>query len=51
MDRFFGGLTNQEIAEGMRISDRSVERHWAMAKVWLLRWIQQATQSRARTVA
>jgi RNA polymerase sigma-70 factor, ECF subfamily len=50
-DRFFGGLTNQEIARGNRISERSVERHWAMAKVWLLRWIQQAARPQARTVA
>jgi hypothetical protein len=28
-----------------------VERHWAMAKVWLLRWIQQPARSQERTVA
>jgi RNA polymerase sigma factor (TIGR02999 family) len=51
VDRFFGGMTNQEIAESLGIGERSVERHWAVAKVWLLRWIQQGTRSRERTVA
>jgi RNA polymerase sigma factor (TIGR02999 family) len=49
--RFFGGLTNQEIAESLKIGVRSVERHWAMAKVWLLRWVQQPARSQERTVA
>ena len=43
VDRFFGGLTDKEIAHDLGIGVRSVERHWAMAKVWLLRWIQEAT--------
>jgi RNA polymerase sigma factor (TIGR02999 family) len=51
VDRFFGGMTNQEIARNLGIGERSVERHWAMAKIWLLRWIQRATLSRTRTVA
>lgn len=42
VDRFFGGLTNHEIAEQLGIGERSVERHWALAKVWLFRWIQQS---------
>ena len=48
VDRFFGGLTNHEIAESLGIGERSVERHWAMSKVWLLRWIQ-TSQPGART--
>jgi RNA polymerase sigma factor (TIGR02999 family) len=51
VDRFFGGLTNLEIAENLGIGERSVERHWAMAKIWLLRWMQQTARTRQRTVA
>lgn len=38
--RFFGGLSNLEIAGNLAIGERSVERHWAAAKVWLLRWMR-----------
>lgn len=51
VDRFFGGMTNQEIAESLGIGERTVERHWALAKIWLLRWIQQSARSQERTVA
>jgi RNA polymerase sigma-70 factor, ECF subfamily len=34
--RFFGGLSLDEIAETMVIGRRSVDRHWAAAKAWLL---------------
>jgi len=51
VDRFFGGMSNQEIAESLEISERSVERHWAMAKVWLLRWMQQSSRSNEWTLA
>jgi RNA polymerase sigma factor (TIGR02999 family) len=34
--RFFAGLENQEIAEMLGISERTVERAWRFAKAWLL---------------
>jgi RNA polymerase sigma factor (TIGR02999 family) len=40
--RFFGGLTNKEIADCMGIGERSVERYWSTAKVWLYRWMQES---------
>lgn len=42
--RFFGGLTNQEIAQNMGIGQRTVERQWAFAKAWLFRWIRANCQ-------
>jgi len=33
--KFFGGLTNQEVAENLRVTERTVERQWAYAKAWL----------------
>jgi len=35
--KFFGGLTNAEVAETVGVTERSIERQWAFAKVWLLR--------------
>ncbi len=35
--KFFGGLTNAEVAETIGVAERSVERQWAFARVWLLR--------------
>ncbi len=35
--RYFGGLTEEEIAEVLKISLRTVERDWGLAKAWLLR--------------
>jgi RNA polymerase sigma factor (TIGR02999 family) len=35
--RFFGGLTEAEIAEVLKISPRSVSADWNMARAWLLR--------------
>jgi DNA-directed RNA polymerase specialized sigma24 family protein len=37
--RFFGGLSNEETAEVLKVSSRTVERDWILAKAWLLREI------------
>jgi len=38
--KFFGGLTNQEVAQNLGIGERTVEREWACAKAWLFRRIR-----------
>jgi len=35
--RFFGGLTEEETAEVLKISEKTVRRDWNLAKVWLMR--------------
>jgi RNA polymerase sigma factor (TIGR02999 family) len=35
--RFFGGLTNEEMAEVLKISTETVKRDWRFARTWLLR--------------
>jgi RNA polymerase sigma factor (TIGR02999 family) len=35
--RFFGGLSNEEAAEALGVSAKTVMREWQVAKVWLLR--------------
>jgi len=41
--KFFGGLTNQEVAENLGVGERTVDRQWACAKARLFRWIQAQT--------
>ncbi len=38
--KFFGGLTNQEVAQSLKVTERTVERQWAFAKAWMFRCIQ-----------
>lgn len=38
--KFFAGLTNQEVAQSLGVTERTVERTWAYAKAWLFRTIQ-----------
>ncbi len=41
--RFFGGLTNEETAEVLRVSPDTVKRDWRLAKLWLLRELTGST--------
>jgi RNA polymerase sigma factor (TIGR02999 family) len=38
--RYFGGLTEEEIAETLNISARTVRRDWNVARAWLYRELQ-----------
>lgn len=38
--RFFGGLTEDETAEVLKVSSETVTRDWRLAKVWLLRALE-----------
>jgi RNA polymerase sigma factor (TIGR02999 family) len=40
MLKYFSGLTNQEAAETLGISESTVERHWFDAKRWLFKKVQ-----------
>jgi RNA polymerase sigma factor (sigma-70 family) len=33
--RFFGGLTDAEIAQALGVSERTVERHWRRSRAYL----------------
>jgi DNA-directed RNA polymerase specialized sigma24 family protein len=39
--KFFAGLSSAETASYLGITERTVERHWAYAKAWLLRAVQE----------
>ena len=38
--RYFGGLSVEETAEVLQVSEITVKRHWRMAKAWLADAIQ-----------
>jgi RNA polymerase sigma factor (TIGR02999 family) len=42
--RFFVGLGNEEIAALLRVNEKTVRRHWEVAKVRLFQQIQQVQQ-------
>ena len=40
--RFFGGLTEEETAEVMKVSLRTLQREWNMARAWLFKELSPA---------
>ena len=40
----FGGFSIEEIADILKLSPRSVKRDWALARIWLLRQMKEASQ-------
>lgn len=40
--RFFGGLSVEETADAMELSERSVAREWRFARAWLARRLESA---------
>ena len=43
--RFFGGLSEKEIAEALRVSLETVRRDWRLAKSWLRRRLSETTNA------
>jgi DNA-directed RNA polymerase specialized sigma24 family protein len=39
--RYFGGLTVEETAGFLKLSQRTVEREWTAAKAWLYRELSE----------
>jgi len=42
--RYFGGMTNEEVALALGISPATVKREWTVAKAWLSRRIRQGAE-------
>ena len=47
--RFFGGLSVEETAEVLKVSQDTVLRDWRLAKSWLRREMQRASEPRPET--
>lgn len=43
--RFFGGMTEEEVADALGITERTVRRDWIKAKGWLVRELEVADAS------
>lgn len=42
--KFFAGLTNEEAAESLGISERTVRRQWECAKARIFQWIKESSR-------
>ena len=43
--RFFGGLTQKEIAEVLNVSEPTVRRDWRLARAWLSREMRTSSEA------
>jgi RNA polymerase sigma factor (TIGR02999 family) len=43
--RFFGGLTNSEVAQILQVSSRTVEKEWRRVRAWLSRELSDGTMA------
>ena len=39
--RFFGGMTNAEVAEALGIAERTVKKKWTATRLWLRRYLAE----------
>lgn len=46
--RFFAGLSEQETAAALGVSDRTVRREWTVARAWLRRWLDESAAASHR---
>jgi RNA polymerase sigma-70 factor, ECF subfamily len=49
--RYFGGLNEEETAETLKVSTRTVQRDWHLARLWLFQALTQRCNEDAPTVA
>ena len=47
MLRYFGGLSNDELAAALGVSARTVKRRWRFARAWLQARMQEPAEERA----
>jgi RNA polymerase sigma factor (TIGR02999 family) len=47
--RFFGGLSEEEVAEILNVSTRTVKRDWNVARAWLFKEINRGAGDKQRT--